>query len=52
MKGKPQRSLGALSKTELKGIIKELAVRYSGKRWEKHVIDGYKYAVSGKPEHM
>lgn len=32
--------------------IKELAVRYSGKRWEKHVIDGYKYAVSGKPEHM
>lgn len=24
MKGKPQRSLGALSKTELKGIIKDV----------------------------
>lgn len=30
--------------------IKELAVRYSGRRGEKHVIDGYSYTLAGKPE--
>lgn len=32
--------------------IKELAVRYSGRRGEKHVIDGYRYTISGKAEQM
>ncbi len=32
--------------------IKELAVRYSGRRGEKHVIDGYSYRLAGKPEQM
>ena len=32
--------------------IKELAVRYSGRRGEKHVIDGYNYRLAGKPEQM
>lgn len=32
--------------------IKELAVRYSGRRGERHIIDGYRYTISGKAEQM